>query len=51
VTTNLQDVRARQAEVVAASAPERDKIWQMVNEERAALQRKMVAKYGEAFAR
>jgi hypothetical protein len=51
VTSNLQEVRAKQAEVVAASAPERDQIWQMINEERAAMQRTMVGRYGEAFSR
>jgi hypothetical protein len=51
VTSNLQEVRANQAELVAASAPERDQIWQMINEERAAMQRTMVGRYGEALLR
>jgi hypothetical protein len=51
VTSNLQQVRAQQAELVAASAPERDQIWQMINEERSAMQRTMVGRYGETFLR
>ena len=51
VTSNLQDVRAKQAEVVAASAPEREQIWQIINDERDAMERQMVGKFGEQFRR
>lgn len=51
VETNLQDVRAKQAEVVANTQPEREKIWQMINEERSVTRRAMVAKYGKDFER
>jgi hypothetical protein len=51
VTSNLQEVRAKQAEVVAAAAPERDQIWQIINDERDAMERQMVGKFGEQFRR
>ena len=31
VTSNLQEVREKQAEAVMASGPERDEIWQMID--------------------
>lgn len=49
ITSNLQEVREKQAEAVQESAPERDKIWQMIDEERGATERKMVARYGDEF--
>ena len=49
VTSNLGEVRAKQAEIVTASAPQREQIWQMINEERAATERAMVGKYGDEF--
>jgi len=49
VDTNLQDVRAKQSEVVANTQPDRDRIWQMINEERSVTRRKMVARYGSDF--
>jgi hypothetical protein len=50
VTSNLQQVREKQSEVVAGSAPERDQIWRMIHDERAAMRRQMIGKYGDAFA-
>jgi hypothetical protein len=49
VSSNLQDVRAQQAEVVQASAPDRDQIWQMINDERASVEREMIGKFGPEF--
>lgn len=49
VDTNLQEVRAKQSEVVANSQPERDQIWNLINEERSVIRRSMVAKYGKRF--
>lgn len=49
VTSNLQDVRAQQAQVVQASSPDRDQIWQMIVDERATVERAMVDKYGAEF--
>ena len=49
VTSNLGEVRAKQAEVVNASAPQREQIWNMINEERATVEREMVGKYGEGI--
>jgi hypothetical protein len=49
VTSNLQDVRAQQAEVVQASAPDRDQIWQMIVDERASVEREMIGKFGPEF--
>ncbi len=51
VTSNLQEVRAKQAEVSAAAAPEREQIWQMINDERDAIERQMIGKFGEQFRR
>lgn len=49
VTSNLQDVRAKQAEAVGKSAPQREEIWQMINNDRAATERKMIGRYGDNF--
>ncbi len=49
VKTNLQEIRAKQAELIAKTEPEREKIWQMINDERLAIRQKMVAKYGKDF--
>ena len=49
VHTNLQEVRARQMEIVNNTQPEREQIWQMISEERNVTRRKMVAKYGSDF--
>lgn len=49
VTSNLADVRAKQAELVAASTPQREQIWQIIIDDRAATERAMVGKYGAEF--
>jgi hypothetical protein len=49
VTSNLQEVRQQQAEIVQASEPERNQIWQMINDERAAIQREMIGRFGAEF--
>lgn len=49
VTSNLEEVRSKQAEVVQASEPERTQIWQMILEDRARVERDMVAKFGAEF--
>jgi len=49
VTSNLQEVRQRQAEIVQASEPERNQIWQMINDERNAVQREMIGRFGAEF--
>ena len=51
VTSNLQDVRAQQAQAVQATAPDRDQIWQMINAERAAVEREMLEVFGPDFTR
>ncbi len=51
VTSNLQDVRAQQAQAVQATAPDRDQIWQMINEERAATEREMLDVFGADFSK
>ena len=49
VTSNLQDVRAQQAQAVQATAPDRDQIWQMIIAERAAIEREMLEVFGPEF--
>lgn len=49
VTSNLADVRAKQAEIVSATAPQREQIWQIIIDDRAATERAMVGKYGAEF--
>ena len=51
VTSNLQQVREQQAQAVSASAPQREQIWQMINDERASMERKMIGRYGDEFGR
>lgn len=51
VTSNLQDVREKQAEAVIRTAPEREEIWQMVDQERTAMERQMIGRYGDEFRR
>ena len=51
VTSNLQQVREQQAQAVSETAPQREQIWQMINDERAAMQRKMIGRYGDTFGR
>ncbi len=49
VQTNLQEVREQQAAAVQASSPEREQIWQMINEERSETQKAMIDRYGTTF--
>ncbi|WP_437205737.1 hypothetical protein [Planctomicrobium sp. SH664] len=49
VTSNVQQVREKQAAAITAGAQQRDEIWQMINEERAAIDRAMREKYGSNF--
>jgi hypothetical protein len=49
VNTNLVEIRARQADVIAQNAAERDSVWRMIQQERLAIVRKMTEKYGSAF--
>ena len=49
VTSNLEEVRTQQAEVVAEGEPQRNEIWTMILEDRDAIEREMVGKYGPDF--
>ncbi|QDU38930.1 hypothetical protein Mal4_32620 [Maioricimonas rarisocia] len=49
VTSNLQEVREKQAAAVAAGAEKRVRIWSMIREERAKTLRAMRQKYGDTF--
>lgn len=49
VKSNLQEVRAQQAEIVAAASNEREQIWELINTSRDETRRAMVMKYGEDF--
>ncbi|MFG0335434.1 MAG: hypothetical protein ACF8TS_18910 [Maioricimonas sp. JB049] len=49
VTSNLQEVREKQAAAVAAGAEKRVEIWSMIREERASTLRAMRQKYGDTF--
>jgi len=49
VTSNLEEVRGKQAEVVQATEPDRTQIWNIILEDRAQLQREMVGKFGADF--
>ncbi|MEW4529640.1 hypothetical protein [Maioricimonas sp. JC845] len=49
VTSNLQEVREKQAAAVAAGAQKRVQIWSMIREERATTLRTMRQKYGDSF--
>lgn len=49
VTSNLEDVRTRQAEAVSADEPKRTEIWQLILEDRDAVDRKMIGKFGPDF--
>jgi hypothetical protein len=50
VVTNLEDVRAKQAEAVSAGQPVRSKIWQLILEDREAVNEAMINRYGMDFA-
>lgn len=49
VTSNLQEVREKQAAVVQEGEPQRTEIWTMILDDRAAVEHDMVGKYGTAF--
>lgn len=51
VTSNLQDVRAQQAQAVQATAPDRDQLWQIIIAERAAVEREMLEVFGPDFSK
>jgi hypothetical protein len=48
-TSNLQEVRAKQAEAIQQGADEREQIWQAVEADRDQMRRKMLAAFGEDF--
>jgi hypothetical protein len=50
-TTNLVEVRTRQAAVVAENAQQRDAVWQFIGAERAAVSKNMREKYGTTFGK
>ncbi|MBX3443999.1 MAG: hypothetical protein KF774_16440 [Planctomyces sp.] len=51
VTSNLAEVRQRQAEAVTAGAQGRDQIWLMITEEQTKITRRMEEKFGPEFQR
>ncbi len=51
VTSNLQQIRERQAEAVAAGAEEREEVWAAMIDDRSSTARAMTDKYGEPFGR
>jgi len=51
VSSNLADVRAKQADAVAQGADERRAIWTMINDARSSTRRNMIGKYGDEFQR
>lgn len=48
-TSNLRDVREKQAAAVSAGAKQREQIWQMIADDRSAVVRAMSDKYGVPF--
>jgi hypothetical protein len=51
VTSNLQQVRERQAEAIIAGNEQRNTIWGMLKDERSQILAQMQAKFGEKFPR
>jgi len=51
VTSNLQEVRERQAAAISAGARQREDVWSMLTDERMRMLRQMQQKYGEDFAK
>jgi hypothetical protein len=49
VTSNLAQVRERQAAAVSAGAQSRQEIWAMIDDDRTATLRQMKSQYGEGF--
>ena len=48
-TSNLREVREKQAQAVLAGAKQRDDVWAMIETEREAVRKKLRAKYGAAM--
>lgn len=51
VTSNLKVVREQQAEAASRTAPQRQEIWRMLEQDRIDTERRMIARYGEEFRR
>jgi len=51
VTSNLQQVRERQAAAISAGAKQRDDVWSLLNDERVQILRQMQQKYGPDFGK
>ncbi len=49
VTSNLKEVRERQAAAVVAGTQERLEIWKLINSDRRDVRQKMQARYGDVF--
>ncbi len=49
VTSNLQDVREKQAAAVTAGSKERQQIWQIIQDDQNRIRRRMLDKYGVDF--
>jgi len=49
VTSNLQEVRERQAEAVSSGTQKREQIWQMITQDRSRVRQLMQQKYNEDF--
>jgi hypothetical protein len=50
VTSNLADVREKQATAVAGGAKQRAEVWSMISQEREKIRRRMIEKYGVDLA-
>lgn len=51
MTSNLQQVRQKQAEAVAQGAKQREQIWQMIADQRSRIRQRMQQKYSESLYR
>jgi len=49
VTSNLRDVRAKQAEAIIRGEKQRQQVWKMINDKRARIRTRMRQKYGDQF--
>jgi len=49
-TSNLQEVRAKQAEAIQQGADEREQIWQAIEADRDQIKRKLISTFGEDFS-
>lgn len=50
VTSNLKDVRERQAAAIARGSQKREQIWTMIRDEQAAIERQMRERLGRSFS-